>query len=210
MSVPRFMIPILYGAISSTLWASDSILLQIENHRPRSMDQVSVIFDLKEITLVSNTDRFSNDLGQFQVKMTPRFVLLKRQVVAYKKMLANRHKATDMVIRNISRALNSSLDGHPKGDSISVSSGGEVYTIPRGHRYFPPLQGIIVDIMDAKKKKCILCATYTKEGESLTRVVYKLGKRPETKTFSKEQFRCHESAEKQWECLDGEFGIFRI
>ena len=188
----------------------EPLVLQMQVSHLRNTDQISLIFKKNTLTLVTNYYSHSSSkqavrLGQFQINMTLQMRLFKRQIQAYKRLLDKDNP--DSKTSKSARAIASI----PHAYQIGITGDGRLRTISTEHSYFAPLKRILMETRQNQNMyRCISCATYYKNNQSIIRIVKKQGKPPQRQKFSKEQLQCRQIGNKKLECVDEAYGLFEI
>ena len=208
------------------LWAcailsphTQALVLQIEISHPQNVDQESLIFKKDRVEFVTNVFHSNKGspqprLGQFSHPYNNVLNLLKRQVLAYRKMIDNRNKrsATPAMIAEIQQKTGHTLTRQHHRAVIRIAQSGENIEIEHSHPHFT----LLADIFRETKKmswSCLSCAEYKKEGSHILRIVKRKNRVLTSKKFSPDKLKCYRNKRKDnavMECIDHQFGIFKI
>ena len=218
----KIFILILVGLLSfvpylSQIFAKTSkiapLVLQIEISHPRNVDQTSLIFREKTVEFVTNSFQVSSQqkspkflLGRFQATFNNDFKTLRKQIVSIRNNLISKNKkrATDSKAKK-----NEPFQLVPHAPVIYIGGNDTSLTIRENDTHFESLRGILFKIRD-QNWECILCAKYKKRGKSITRTVEKENQKAISRTFSKEDLKCVSLDGDRIECIDPQFGIFKL
>lgn len=192
------------------------VLQWVASHH-RNTDQISLVFKQDNVDMVTNTSSWQKDkmrLGRFSSRYTEKLAALKEQVEEYYIEWTSTVPASSFI----------NIDGFPIREiddphAPILSLAGE--PIPKNHPYFEALSNIIYSIWE-NEWSCIECASYRKRRNSIIRTVEtsaspQEGQKKSTakknrQTFSKAQLEClpKEKGQDAIECVDPEFGIFKL
>ena len=194
------------------------VVLQWRASHPRYTDSVVIVFNPGRLQMAVNTSLFQKKnqqprLGVFQTVAIPRLQLFKEEVL----QIYNRLKST------VPLSSMMKIDQHfqPQSDPHAPVIYINKEKIKQDHFDFKLLAGHIYKIWE-HQWRCIECAFYKKSKKSITRVSYKpapvqeknMSKRKKIirtkKRFSQKQFKCISQGKNRVECVDPEFGIFKI
>ena len=189
------------------------LLLQYQVSHPRNVDQISLLFREK-IQLVTNV--FTSEsrpvrLGWFELAMDPE---LQQQIQThYDGLQARVRRISDppgqphtTIVHRDDQTTATHI--HPPHETI-IRINDEV-TYSGLDMEFHPLLQIIRHVWE-REWKCVECATYTKDGNAIVRVVKKpSNKQGVTTIFLRKELNCYPTDSDQWECVDPEWGIFEL
>ena len=211
------------------------MVLQYQVSHSLNTDQISLIFRQESVELVVNKDYWQEDamprrLGRFRADYNGELSRLKRKVGLYH----DRLKRTVPLLSLLDVPdIPSMRERGPDPHAPRLSLGGE--EIPSRHRVYEDLFGILESVWD-HRWRCLECASYRIEGDSIVRTMNSLFSRfsldspPFTVTdelFESsylgehvvswvsergEPLECvrrgHDGA--RMECLDSRFGLFEL
>ena len=189
------------------------VLLWMVSH-PRNTDQIGLIFRKKSVELITNTSSYQEGrmarLGRFKSPLTPELKDLKAKVNRYYNQ-AKRTVPLSSLFKD--SRLPAGMIDDPHAPILFINK----ERIDYQHDYFKPLSSIIYKIWK-HKWLCMKCAIYTQEKESVLRVVKarsKGKKRKQLKKTSEQRIPkklldCSPRGKRKVECVDPQFGIFKI
>ncbi len=202
----------LFGSLIgySEIFASEAVVLQMEVSHSRNTDQTSIIFKDKKVELVTNTftRKDTPRLGRFQVPLSNRLKLLRKQIQLYRKLIDSKKPAID--VSKLYKAIG--ISQNKKDPTVHHApvvrlNGKEVLA---QHPYFQALKNILRDISQEEKWSCVDCAEYQRKQNNIVRWIRKTGKKPVIRTFSRKHLNCFPLNKNRIECIDPQFGIFEI
>lgn len=207
------------------------LTLQWEVSHPRNTDQISLIFRETTVELVTNTSSYQKGkivwLGRFDSPLTLDLKDLKEQVGRYYNRLQKTVPLSSLIK---DPRVRPAVDPHAPVLRINEEE------ISDKHPYFKPLASIIYQVWE-KDWLCIECATYKKKRKSIVRTVKRksvsktvrksnLSSQSDNKkaqseslknqwkkshqSFPKKLLDCVPKGNKKVECIDPQFGIFKI
>ena len=198
------------------------VLLWIVSHT-RNTDQIGLIFRTKSVELITNTSSYQTgriaQLGRFKASLTPELKDLKQKVGRYYNQLKKTVPLSSL-IKDSRLQTTGVVDPHAPTLWINKEQ------VDYEHSYFKPLANIIYKIWD-HKWSCMECAIYRQEKESVVRVlkIRSLQIKTEVKAknskakkqweirrqrISKKLLDCVSKDKNKVECVDPQFGIFKI
>lgn len=209
--------------IHSFVYASEqSVTLLWTVYHHRNQDRIAVILNQSDIQLAVNTSSFqkmnkTTRLGLFQSTITPQLKLFKEQVLHIYNRLQNMAPLSSVI------KINKKFQSQSKFDLYAPIIYINKQKVKQDHFYFKTLENLIYKIWE-HKWKCVNCAFYKKGNSFIQRTLYnptsvpeqKSGKKPplqwnkQKKKFSKKQLNCITQGKKKIECVDPNFGIFKI
>ena len=206
---------ILLGFLEKSLATTTSpLVLQIETSKPRTIYQTSLIFRKKIVEFVTNVSQTpvkknTTRLGRFYKPLNKRLQLKKEQIQAYKRLLSLKKKDAIDLSKILKATGTSSFQTDPHAPVIRIGGNGQNIEVKASHPYFEPLRRILSHIRN-DNWPCISCAEYKKKGKSIVRVVKEKGRKPASNTFPTKTFQCFSLNQKRIECLDVQFGLFKM
>ena len=190
------------------------LVLQIEMSNPRTIYQTSLIFRKKIVEFVTNVSQIpvkknTTRLGRFYKPLNKRLQIRKEQIQAYKRLLSLRKRDAIDLSKILKATGASSFQTNPHAPVIRIGGDGKAIEVKTGHPYFEPLRRILSHIRN-DDWSCISCAEYKKKGKSIVRVIKEKGRKPASNIFSRQTFQCFSLNKSQIECLDSQFGLFKL
>ena len=190
------------------------LVLQIEMSNPRTIYQTSLIFRKKIVEFVTNVSptpvkKNTTRLGRFYKPLNKRLQLKKEQIQAYKRLLSLKKKDAIDLSKILKATGASSFQTNPHAPVIRIGGNGQTIEVKASHPYFEPLRQILSHVGN-DNWPCISCAEYKKKGKSIVRVVKEKGRKPASNTFPRQTFQCFSLNQKRIECLDVQFGLFKM
>ena len=190
------------------------LVLQIEMSHPRTIYQTSLIFRKKIVEFVTNISQTPvkgnpTRLGQFYKPLNKRLQLKKKQIQAYKRLLSLRKRDAIDLSKILKATGVNSFQTNPHAPVIRIGGDGQTIEVKASHPYFEPLRQILYNVGN-DNWSCISCAEYKKKGKSVIRIVKKRGRKPASNIFPAKTFQCFSLNRKQIECLDIQYGLFKL
>lgn len=199
------------------------LILQWEVSHPRNTDQISLIFRQKSVELVTNTSSYQKShiarLGRFTSPLNPKLKVIKEQINRYY-IQSQKTVPVSSLIKD--PRFQEATGRNPHAPVLRINK----EEIHDEQDHFKPLANIIYKIWE-HNWTCIECALYKKKKKFVVRTVK--SKNLQSKTAAKEK---NSNAKKQWktskqiipgklfncipkeknkvECVDPQFGIFKI
>lgn len=201
------------------------LVLQWQVSHTRNTDQISLIFREETVELVTNTSSYQKSkevrLGWFSSPMDSQLEELKEQIQSFYDQLRK-----TVPLSTIIKDSRVKPQVEPHAPILRINE----EQIQREHPFFKPMANIIRQVW-AREWTCLECATYTKKRQHITRTVKKLkpddltGKTTDSekktgkskkqwkvtkRRFTKKLFNCLPKGKNKVECIDPQFGIFKI
>lgn len=205
----------------SLVYASeDPLTLMWQVSHSRNKDMIAVTFRQDTVQLTVNTSSFQKKgqkvrLGLLQSKITPQLQSFREQILE----ISNRLQKTVPLssIMKIDKRFQSQPDPHAPVIYVNKEK------IKQSDPDFKPLEKLFYKIWE-NKWKCVNCSFYTRKNNLIQRTLYNPTSieeqssskkspsqwRKTKKNFSRKQFKCIAQGKKKIECVDPEFGIFKI
>ena len=192
-------------------------VVQWQVSHSRLVDQISIIFRKDTAELVTNTFSFQRSeevrLGWFQSPMNFELELLKQSADLFyetlKKLIPMSELLKDVIPDDLMapRVM-------PHAPIVRINE----EELQRGHPYYEPVARIIHRVWELKDTVwiCVDCATYKRVDDLVVRTTRKMldenKKQWEVKeqTFPLDLLDCFSTGGSQIECVDSQFGIFRL
>ena len=190
---------------------SNALILQVEALGFRNKDFISLTFKKNSVELVTNTSgpvskNKSVRLGKFTKPLDTELKLLKRQVQFYHTLVAKTKSPVDLsaLIKATGFRSTASTPHQP----IIKLNGKKLNT---NSPYFADLMRVFNNALSDKDKwSCVRCASYKKSKKSIQRIVRANGQKSKNKSFQHRDLECRRLNKSQLECIDKQFGLFRI
>ena len=211
-----FKVLIIVSVIFGTSQAfSDSkpntLVLQVEALGFRNKDFISLTFRTNSIELVTNTSgpvskNKSVRLGKFTKPLNTDLQFLKRRLQFYHTLVAKTKSPVDL--SGLIKATEfRSVASTPHQPTIKIN-GKKLNT---KSPYFADLMRVFNEALSDKDKwSCVRCASYKKSKKSIQRVIRAKGRKPKSRSFRQRSLECRQLNKTQLECIDKQFGLFRI
>ena len=186
----------------------------------RQSDRIAVVLKQDTVHLAVNTSSFQKKgqkirLGIFQSALTPQLKVFKESV----QEIYNRLQKTVPMSSVIKMDKRFQAQPDPHAPVIHINK----EKIEQGHFAFKTLESLIYKIWE-NKWKCVRCAFYTRGKNFIQRTLYDPLPAEEqnsskkstsqwkkiNKKFSQKQLKCRPKGKKKIECVDPEFGIFKL
>ena len=193
------------------------LVLQWEVSHSLNVDQTSLIFRQDTVELVTNTHSYQSGdevrLGWFQSPMNADLERLQHEVRHYYDVLKETIPMSDLLKDMIPDELMAPRV-MPHAPAVRINEEG----LQRGHPFYEPVARIIHRAWELKDTAwiCVDCATYKRVDGFVVRTTRKMldenKKQWEVKeqTFPLELLDCFPIGGSQIECVDSQFGIFRL
>lgn len=207
-------------AVTALPISKKPLVLQWEVSHPRNTDQISLIFKQNYVELVTNTSSYQRGetirLGWFRIFNDLELELLKTQIDQYYIQLKNSVSLSSFISQDL-QIFPNTVDPHASILRINEK------TVHSAHPYFRPAAEIIHTAWD-KRWICVQCATYKKKKNTIIRTVKTFqsefnkttGNKIERQwikkrqSFSTKSLNCIPKGTGKVECIDPQFGIFKI
>ena len=216
LTIPRFKTFIIASVIfAASQVFSDSKLntltLQVEALGFRNKDFISLTFRKNSVELVTNTSgpvsrNKSVRLGKFKKPLNTDLQFLQRRLQFYHTLVAKTKSPVDLsgLIKATGFRSVASTPHQPiikiNGKKLNTSS-----------PYYADLMRVFNEALSDKGNwSCVRCASYKKGKKSIQRVVRAKGQKLRRKSFQHRDLECRRFNKSQLECIDKQFGLFRI
>lgn len=203
-------------ALFAASWAAGAarpLVLQYEASHVRNKDQMSLIFRKSAVELVVNTSSWQAGpkprLGRFGSNLTPELQSIKRQAErAYARL--------QRTVPAISLIKDPRFRPQPRPHAPVLRIGSE--EIKEGDPLFKPLAKIIRKVWQSADWTCLECAVYQSRGNKILRIqtgfagslAGPASAGGSKKIFSKKELSCVSKGRGKIECLDPQFGAFKL
>ena len=190
---------------------SNALVLQVEALGFRNKDLISLTFRKNTVELITNTSGPVNKnksvrLGKFTKPLNTDLQFLKRRLQFYHTLVAKTKSPVDL--SGLIKATGFRSIANTPHQPIIKINGKKLNT---NSPYFADLMRVFNEALSDKDKwSCVRCASYKKGKNSIQRVVRAKGKKPKNRSFRQRSLECRQLNKTQLECIDKQFGLFRI